>query len=245
MGRACAERLAAEGARVAVLARSHDMALAAALREAGATDSPGLVADIADSAAVDAAFAAVGEQWGELNTLVVAAGPPTQRVRWFEASDADWQQTYDVGALGPVRCVRAALPLLREAAWARVVVLGAMSSRIPGPERTAYSSTKAALATACKSISIDLAPEQILVNVVAPGAVFTDQLRAKRDREAPEVPDDPAALMDWIATRGFRAQTGRIGLPQEIADAVAFLGSRANGYITGAHLNVDGGSAFL
>jgi NAD(P)-dependent dehydrogenase (short-subunit alcohol dehydrogenase family) len=243
MGRACVERLAEEGARVAVLARDgvSAEAVAAELRH-GAL---GLAVDIADTAAVDAAFGEIDARWGGLNSLVIAAGPPTQRVRWYEVADADWKATYDVGALGPVRCLRAALPLLRRANWARIVVLGAMSTRVPGPERTAYTSTKAALATLTKQISIDLAPEQILVNTVSPGAIFTDQLRDKRDREAPDVSDDPTALMDWIATRGFRAHTGRIGLPHEVADVVAFLASPRNAYTTGANINVDGGSLFL
>ncbi|HEX3611434.1 MAG TPA: SDR family oxidoreductase [Sporichthyaceae bacterium] len=244
MGRACAERLAGEGARVAVLARD-GAAAAEVARELG-SECLGLAADIVDSAAVDAAFVAIADAWGELNTLVVAAGPPTQRVRWYEVTDADWLAAYDLGALGPVRCLRAALPLLRRASWARAVVLGAMSTRAPGSERIAYTSTKAALAMLTKQISIDLAPEQILVNTVSPGAVFTDQLRAKRDHDAPGVPDDPDALMEWIATRGgFRAQTGRIGLPHDVADVVTFLASPRNNYVTGANLNVDGGSGFL
>lgn len=247
MGRACALRLAAEGARVAVLGRDPAAldAMTVELPEIGSPDVVALRADVATPADVDAAFAAIAERWGALNSLVIAAGPATDRTSWAELTDAAWTATFDVGVLGPVRCLRAALPLLRAAAWARVVTLGAMSARVPGPERTAYSSAKAALAVATKSISIDLAPEQILVNCVSPGAVFTDQLRAKRDADAPDVPDDPVALMDWIATRGFRAQTGRIGLPEEVADLVAFLVSSRNGYVTGANVNIDGGSAFL
>lgn len=248
IGRACAERLAAEGARVAVVGRDPD-ALAvtgAALVGAGCPDPVGLVADLADAAAVDGVFAVLAECWGALNVLINAAGPATHRVRWYEVPDSEWLATYTVGALGPLRSMRAALPLLRAAEWARVVNLGAMSTRVPGPERAPYTSTKAALATLTKQVSIDLAPEQILVNTVSPGAVFTDQLRAKQERDAPEVDaDDPNALMEWIAARsGFRAQTGRIGRPEEVADVVTFLASPRNAYVTGADVNVDGGSGF-
>ncbi|MDT7561911.1 MAG: 3-oxoacyl-[acyl-carrier protein] reductase [Pseudonocardiales bacterium] len=248
LGRAVAELLAAEGARVAVLGRSVPALddTVAALRSRGAADAVGLVADLTDPGAVTAAFARLDDRWGELNALVNAAGPSTQRLRWYEIPDADWQDCFTLGALAPVRVMRAALPLLRAAEWARIVNIGAMSTRHPSCHRAAYTAAKAALAMLTKQVSIDLAPEQILVNTVSPGAMLTERLRARLDPGVPGVDvDDAHAVMDWMREHsGFAAQTGRIGLPSEVAALVLHLASPANSYVTGADVNADGGSLF-
>ena len=249
MGRATAERLAAEGARVAVLGRDRaalDETLGA-LRERGCPDPVALAADLADPAAIEAAFGALRHGWGELNVLVNAAGPDTQRVRWSEITDEEWTGAFTLGVLGPVRCMRAALPLLRTAHWARIVNIGAMSTRVPGAHRAAYTASKAALAQITKQVSVDLAPEGILVNTVSPGAIFTDQLRDKLATSGGDPVDltDDRALMDWLSRRsGFAAQTGRIGRPEQVADLICFLVSPRNAYVTGADVNIDGGSTF-
>jgi 3-oxoacyl-[acyl-carrier protein] reductase len=250
MGRATAERLALEEARVAVIGRDRDALdeTLDALRACGGPDPVALAADITDPAAVTTAFEALETRWGSLNVLVNAAGPATQRVRWSEIPDDDWTGAFTLGTLGPIRCMRAALPLLRAASWARIVNIGAMSTRVPGPHRAAYTASKAALAQVTKQVSIDLAPEQILVNTVSPGAVFTDQLRDKLSREDASVSvdvTDDTALMDWLSRRsGFASQTGRVGRPEQVADLIAFLVSPRNAYVTGADVNIDGGSAF-
>lgn len=248
MGRATAERLAAEGARVAVLGRDRgalDDTLDA-LRRCGGPDPVALPADLTDLSAIEGAFEVLRERWGELNVLVNAAGPATQRVRWSEIPDADWADAFTLGTLGPVRCMRAGLPLLRAAGWARIVNIGAMSTRVPGAHRAAYTASKAALAQVTKQVSIDLAPEQILVNTVSPGAIFSDQLRDKLTADEVEVDaTDDHALMDWLHRRsGFSSQTGRIGRPEQVADLIAWLASPRNAYVTGADVNIDGGSTF-
>lgn len=136
MGRATADRLAAEGARVAVVGRDraalHETL--EALRAAGSPDPVALAADLADPAAVDGAFEALRERWGALNVLVNVAGPATQRVRWAEIPDDEWTGAFTLGTLGPIRCMRAALPQLRAASWARIVNIGAVSTRVPGAD---------------------------------------------------------------------------------------------------------------
>lgn len=243
LGRAVAELLAAEGARVAVLGRDPDALddTVHALRRAGAPEAVGLAAELVDPDAVSGVFDRLGQRWPMLNVLVNAAGPATQRQRWYEIGDDEWADCLTLGVLAPVRTMRAALPLLRAADWARIVNIGAMSTRHPSAHRAAYTSAKSALATLTKQVSIDLAPEQILVNTVAPGAMLTERLRAR----AGVGPDEVVPAMDWMREHGgFVAQTGRAGLPAEVATAVVYLASRANGYLTGAEVNVDGGSLF-
>jgi 3-oxoacyl-[acyl-carrier protein] reductase len=124
MGRAAAEALAAEGARVAVLARTQSAIdeTVTALLTLGAQDAVGLSADLTDGPSIAGAFDQLGERWGELNVLVNAAGPVEVGVGRFDAiDDAEWAATFDIGTISAVRCVRAALPLLRQAEWARIV----------------------------------------------------------------------------------------------------------------------------
>ena len=119
MGLAIAETLAAEGARVAVMARGRaglDSAVEA-LRAAGAPDAVGVSVDMSDAASIAAGFATVADRWGELNSLVHTIGPSDG---YFEdMGDAEWDAAFTLGTMSAVRSIRAALPMLRSAPWAR------------------------------------------------------------------------------------------------------------------------------
>jgi 3-oxoacyl-[acyl-carrier protein] reductase len=246
MGLATARCLAADGARVAVVARSRpDLDRAAEeLRQQGSPDALGLVADVRDAGQVDKLFAEVGKRWsGELNVLVSAVGPST--VGSFEdLTDEQWHQAFDDGVMGMVRCVRSALPLLRKAAWARIVNFSAHSTQRQSVVLPAYTAAKAALTSISKNLSLLLAKEEILVNVVSPGSIASESLVGWAKSVGVDG-DDPYQLMDAIAKHfGHAAHLPRAGLPDEIGPVVAFLASRRNSYMTGANVNVDGGSDF-
>ncbi len=251
MGRAVAQVFAREGARVAVLARDRGRLdeTVGELGGLGAADAVGLPADTTDTVAVNAAFATLGQRWGELNALVCAAGPPVSDIPWTDVTDDQWRHAFDIGALGTVRCARAALPLLRAARWARIVSLSAMSSRSQGYGLAEYTAAKAALNSITKNLSLELAPDGILANVVSPGTFVTEQLRRHLDTmESARGVDaaDLAGVMAWIQRQyAVRADLGRAGDPAEIAAVICFLASARNTYTTGANVNVDGGSAFF
>jgi NAD(P)-dependent dehydrogenase (short-subunit alcohol dehydrogenase family) len=249
MGRAIALTLAGEGAKVAVLARGQAELdeTVEALQATGAPDALGLRVDVTDNATVQAAFAAIGERWGSLNVLVNTVGPGA--ARFEDLRDEDWEAIFDVGLMSAVRCVRAGLPLLRAAEWARIVNISAHSIQRQSPLLVAYTASKAALASVSKNLAKSLAPEGILVNTVSPGSIvtasFSEGLRPMFEDEGLD-PTDPHDVMKWIEAHFHQpADLGRAGLPQEIAVTVAFLASRANGYVTGANVNVDGGSDFV
>ncbi|EID13424.1 short chain dehydrogenase/reductase family oxidoreductase [Mycobacterium xenopi RIVM700367] len=246
MGLATARCLAADGARVAVIARSRaDLDHAAEeLRGLGSADAVGLVADVRDAGQVDKVFAALGDRWGgELNVLVNAVGPST--VGSFEdLTDDQWRQAFDDGVMGMVHCVRSALPLLRTAAWARIVNFSAHSTQRQSVVLPAYTAAKAALTSISKNLSLLLAKDEILVNVVSPGSIASESLVGWAKSVGVDG-DDPYQLMDAIAKHfGHPAHLPRAGLPDEIGPVVAFLASRRNSYMTGANVNVDGGSDF-
>ncbi len=251
MGRAAAGCFAAEGARVAVLARTPEVLdeTVAELRHLGAADAVALRADLTDRAAVEAAFAEVGDRWGELHVLVNAAGPVDVGIaRFDDLDDEEWIATFDIGAMSAVRCVRAALPLLRAAAWARIVNVSAHSTKRQSAEIVAYTAAKAAMTSLSKNLSLSLAPEGILVNTVSPGSFLSEGMRGYLRALPPERHADPDSLTDamriMVEDFGHPAQLPRAGDPSEIGPVIAFVGSRINTYMTGANINVDGGSDF-
>jgi NAD(P)-dependent dehydrogenase (short-subunit alcohol dehydrogenase family) len=251
MGRAAARTFAAEGARVAVVARGRQALddTVATLQDDGSPDVLGLAADLTNRDEVDDAFARVAERWGEVNVLVNAAGPVEVGIRRFEdLDDEEWMATFDIGTLSAARCVRAALPLLRAAEWARIVNVSAHSTKRQSAELVAYTASKAALTSMTKNLSLSLASDGILVNTVSPGSFLSEGMRAylrSLPAERGVDADDLGDAMRVIAEDfGHPAHLPRAGDPSEIGPVIAFIGSRLNSYMTGANVNVDGGSDF-
>jgi 3-oxoacyl-[acyl-carrier protein] reductase len=246
MGRATANCLADEGARVAIVARSPGDIDSAVedLSRRGSPDAVGLAGDICDDGRIREIFAELGDRWnGELNVLINAPGPTT-RGSFEDLTDDQWRQAVDEGALGMVRCVRWALPLLRKAEWARIVNFSAHSTKRQNVMLPAYTAAKAMVTSISKNLSLLLAPDEILVNVVSPGSFASEALKGWAKSVGVDG-DDVYKLMDAIAEHfGHPAHLPRAGLPEEIGPVVAFLASRRNSYMTGANVNVDGGSDF-
>lgn len=245
MGLAAAECFATDGAKVAVLARTQtDLdRTVARLQDVGAADTLALRADITKPDDVEAAFAQVRDRWGELNILVNATGP-TSVGNFEQLTDDDWWATIDVGVMGMVRCVRAALPLLRAAEWARIVNVSAHSTKRQSAGLVAYTASKAMVTSITKNLSLHLADDEILVNTVSPGSFATESLRQWAGAVGIDA-DDLYAVMRGIDEHfGHPAHLPRAGAPGEIGPVIAFAASRRNTYMTGANLNVDGGSDF-
>jgi NAD(P)-dependent dehydrogenase (short-subunit alcohol dehydrogenase family) len=246
IGLATAVCLAEQGARVGIVGRSEARLTktAATLAAAGSLEVLTLAADLRSAPAVDAVFEEVPMRWGGLNVLVNAAGP-VGAGRFEDLDDAEWKVAFDSGVISAVRTVLAALPLLRAAPWARVVNVTAMSVQHQSPGLVSYTAAKSGLLSVTKNLARSLAAEGILVNAVAPGPILTDWARPVLVRAGIEM-DDPAGAFRLLGRdHGMSVDLGRLGLPQEVAAVIAFCASRANTYMTGAHLNVDGGSDFL
>lgn len=249
MGLAIAETLGAEGASVAIMARGQTALDAAAdrVRNAGAPEVLAISVDMADAESIASGYATVHDAWGRLNVLVHTVGPGAGPFE--ELDDDDWHSAFDLGTMSAVRSVRAALPMLRAAEWARIVTLSAHSIQRQSARLVAYTATKAALSSFTKNLSKSLGPEGILVNCVCPGTIVTASFtEILKDVLAVDGLDssDPHDVMKWVEqTYGHPCDIGRAGLPEEIASATVYLASRRNGYVTGATLNVDGGSDFI
>jgi NAD(P)-dependent dehydrogenase (short-subunit alcohol dehydrogenase family) len=246
MGLATARCLADEGARVAVVGRSKAKLGSAVtdLTDRGSPDVLGRVADIRDAGQVDKVFAELGERWdGELNVIINTVGPGAPG-SFEHLTDQQWREAVEDGVMGMVRCVRAALPLLRKAQWARIVNFSAHSTQRQSVMLPAYTAAKSMLTSVSKNLSLLLAKDEILVNVVSPGSIASEALVGWADSVGVDG-NDPYRLMEAIAKHfGHPAHMPRAGLPEEIGPVAAFLASRRNSYMTGANINVDGGSDF-
>ncbi len=246
MALATARCLADDGARVAVVGRTAEVLDAAAtdLAERGSPDAFGLVADTSDAEQVQRVFDELSARWGgEVNILINAVGPGSVGT-FDDLTDEQWRAAFDDGVMGMVHCVRSALPLLREAQWARIVNFSAHSTQRQSAILPAYTAAKAALTSISKNLSLFLAKDEILVNVVSPGSIASEALVGWAASVGVDG-SDPYALMSAIDEHfGHPAHLPRAGLPDEMGPVVAFLASRRNSYMTGANVNVDGGSDF-
>ena len=248
MGRAAADCFAADGARVAVLARSQSEldATAAALTALGSPDAIGISVDLFDGPSVAAAVAEAGDRWGHLNAVVNAAGPMVGGLKSFETyTDEDWLSVFDGITLSSVRVIRAALPYLRRADWARIVNVSAMSTKRQSPPLIAYTASKSALTSLTKNLAQTLAPEGILVNTVSPGTFASESFKAAVALMPGVDENDLHDIMRFIK-QGFGHEVflDRAADPSEIGPTIAFAASARNTYMTGANINVDGGSDF-
>jgi len=248
IGRSTAELLASEGARVAILARDEAelRETEEALQAAGAGDAIGLQCDLLDTGEVEAAFSFLDERWGECHALVNAVGP-AHFGALDELTDNEWLDEFDRGVLTMVRTTRAALPLLRNATYARIVNLAASSIRHQSPGLIGYTAAKAALASASKNLARALAPEGIVVNTVCPGTVMSSALENYLDdADLTGLPDGPLEAAYAVMARDFGETNdlGRIGTPEEVASLVVFLCSELASFVVGATIPVDGGTDF-
>jgi 3-oxoacyl-[acyl-carrier protein] reductase len=248
MGRAAADCFASDGARIAVLARTQREldATVESLRQLGSPDAVGLQTDLLSQESVEVAFAQIAERWGHCNALVNAAGPFPGGIKGFEEyTDAEWLEVLNGITLSPVRTIRAALPLLRQAEWARVVNVSAMSTKRQSASLIAYTAAKNALTSLTKNLSMSLADDGILVNTVSPGTYVSESLKSAL-RDLPDVDEEDLYDVMRFITRDFGhpVHLNRAGDPKEIGPVIAFVASARNTYMTGANINVDGGSDF-
>jgi 3-oxoacyl-[acyl-carrier protein] reductase len=233
LGEAIARELAAEGARVAICARDEQEVLATA-EAVGAAYAQ--AADVTDPEQVRDVVARSAEALGGIDFLVNNAGgahPGT-----FETlTDDDWHGDLDVKLFSLIRCSREVLPYMRKEGGGRIVNIGAVYSRYPDPAFFATSVNRAAGNSFTKTLALEVAKDDILVNGVNIGFVTTPQWDNIHRRRAPELSRDE--FLDLLARQ--EVPLGRFGTPDEVSGLVAFLLSDRAGYITGASIDVAGG----
>ena len=218
IGRAVAERLKADGHAVATV-------------DLNPSDEEfAHVADVTDRAQVDAALVAVRDKLGPVSILVNAAGLDGFK-RFTDITFAEWQRVVDVNLNGVFHCVQAVLPDMIDAGWGRIVNISSSSTHSGTPYMSHYVAAKSAINGLTKSLALEYGPAGITVNAVPPGFIDTPMLRSAESRG---VLGDVQATIEATPVR-------RMGRPEDIAAACAFLISEEAGYITGQILGVNGG----
>jgi 3-oxoacyl-[acyl-carrier protein] reductase len=239
LGYAAALGLAAEGCRVAINSRD-EAGIAAAARKIGhetGTKVIGLPGDLSDP---DVPARLVGEAvraFDGLDILITNAGGPPSGL--FESFDeAAWQKAIEVTLLSHVRLIRAALPALKQSKSPSVLTVTSYSVKQPIPNLVLSNSIRAATVGLTKSLALELGPQGIRFNSILPAWTDTERVvelmaaRAKQNKTTVEAE---------IAKQSKDSPLGRMGTPQEFANAAVFLVSPAASYITGVMLTVDGG----
>jgi 3-oxoacyl-[acyl-carrier protein] reductase len=225
LGRASAEALLAEGAEVMLCARGRER-LEATRRELEEKFQRPVRALVADVSRPDEAARAVTEaaaQLGGLDVLVTnSGGPPAGTFASHEESA--WRAAVDLLLLSAVAMVRSALPHLEQSSQPRIVMIASTAVKQPIANLILSNSVRAAVAGLGKTLSQELGPKQILVNLVCPGTIDTDRVRQLGHSGTSHIP------------------LGRIGRPDEFGAVVAFVASARASYLTGSTLQVDGGS---
>jgi len=231
IGLGVARQLVADGHRVALLDRDGAGAEAAAadLRAGGGT-AVAVEVDVADRAAVDAAFAKVRAELGPVELLITSAG-----IESFQAlgdiTAESWDRIIAVNLTGTFACVQAAVPDMLAAGGGRIVTIASSSAQSGAPHMAHYAASKGGVISLTKSLAVEFARQGITANAITPSLVDTPMARA-----AEAAGDFPG--VDVVAPM---VPLGRAGTPDDIAAACSFLCSDGGSYITGQVLGVNGG----
>ena len=227
IGLAIALRLATDGATVVGTATTEEGAakISALLNDVG-NSGTGMKLDVTDAAAMDSVLAAIEAKYGAVTILVNNAGITRDNLL-LRMKDDEWDAVMATNLRPAFRLAKAVLRGMMKARHGRIIQIGSVVGSSGNPGQANYSAAKAALLGFTKSLAQEVGSRNITVNCVAPGFVDTDMTKAL-----------PDAARETLLSR---IPLGRLGTPEDIAHAVAFLASSGAGYVTGATLHVNGG----
>jgi 2-hydroxycyclohexanecarboxyl-CoA dehydrogenase len=232
IGLAISERLAADGAAVAVFDRDGDTAEATAAKivAAGGT-AVGLTVDVTDRALIDAGVAETRARLGRPTILVNNAG--LQGFDPFLSISAEkWQRILTVNLTGTFNCCQAVIPAMIEEGWGRIVNISSSSAQGGQQLMSHYVASKAGVIGLTKALALEFGPQGITVNTIPPGFIDTPMLRTSEER---------GLLGKGVEFHEAQTPVRRVGRPEDIAAMTAFLVSDEAGYVTGQVLGVNGG----
>jgi dihydroanticapsin dehydrogenase len=235
IGRATAELFAREGAAV-VIADVNAEKGAAVARKIAASGGRALFVetDVSDEPSITRMVGQAVKEFGKIDVLVNNAA--VFILRGIDASVEEWRRILDVNVMGASLVAKHVVPEIRKVGGGAIVNLGSISSFIAQPQFVTYNATKGAIATMTRCMALDLAADNIRVNAVCPGTVWTqivERITREKGMDRKAADADP----EW----GGASMLKRIADPSEIANAILFLASDDASYVTAAHLMVDGG----
>lgn len=229
-GKGIAERFVAEGARVAILDMNEDGAKSVA--DSLGESAISIHCDVSDGAQVADAVTKTTEALGGLDIVVNNAGWTNANSPLMETDEATFRKIYDVNVLSIFHMTKACVPMWREQGGGVMINIGSVAGIRPRPGLTWYNSSKGAVNVMTKSLAVELAPDGIRVNCVAPVMGATGLLEKFMG-----MPDTPENRKKFIAT----VPMGRLSEARDVANATLYLASEDADFITGVVLEVDGG----
>ena len=239
LGFAAAVTLAQEGCKVAINSRDEEKVKAAAEKithETG-TQAYGIAGDVSEASAADDLIKSAFERLGGLDILITnAGGPPSGSFEIFD--EETWQKAVDTSFISHVRLIRAALPYLRKSSAPSVLTMTSYTVKQPLPNLVLSNSIRAATVGLTKSLALDLGKEGIRFNSIMPGWTETERVI---DLMAFRAKNNNTTIEEETAKQTAEIPLGRMGRPQEFANAAVFLVSPAASFIHGVALAVDGG----
>jgi 3-oxoacyl-[acyl-carrier protein] reductase len=238
LGYASALGLAREGCRLVICSRDQARVEAAAesIRKATGADVKALEADVSSAAEAKRLVDAAVSAYGGLEIVVHnAGGPPAGET--LAMTDEQWQKAFEQNLLSFTRIVGAAVPEMKKAGYGRVLTIASSSIKQPIPNLSLSNALRAGVWGIAKTLSRELAPQGILVNVVAPGRIDTERIA---ELDAANAQKSGKSVDDVRKASVASIPLGRLGRPEELANLVVFLASEAGSYITGQAITVDG-----
>lgn len=239
IGFAIAQALADEGASVVLASRDGEacVARAAEISERGAGSATGTACDMGDLDAVDGLAAFALEHLGGVDVLVLnTGGPPFGPVSAVET--ATWREHFETMVLSVMRLTGHLLPSMRERGWGRILMVTSTGVVEPIPALGISNALRVSLVNWAKTLSFEIAPDGVTINVVMPGRIATERMeqlyRARAESEGITVDAARKAVEESIPA-------GRVGTVEEFAALAAFLAGESASYITGSAIAVDGG----
>lgn len=238
IGLATARRLAQEGARVLMVARSEDALAEAAEQVEGAE---WIAADVTDPDCAHRIVATATEQLGGLDVLVNNAGF-SKNISLDDLTEDDWREQHEVHVLAPMRLMRLAAPLMAARGWGRIVNVASSSGKRPSAANMAYSVAKAGQLSLSRAFADVYAKDGVLVNAVTPGPTATGLWTGDGGLADQAAAASGTTRDEALAAAAEKIPRGRLGDVQDVADVVVFLCSERAGNVAGAAWSADGGS---
>jgi NAD(P)-dependent dehydrogenase (short-subunit alcohol dehydrogenase family) len=235
IGRAAATRFAAEGAAVAAVDLNADAAkeTAAQIGAAGGT-AVAVAANVADRDQVSSAFGQILGEYGQVHVLYNNAGVNSSG-SVLDATEDDWDRSLAVNAKGTFLCAQAAAPSMIASGGGSIINQGSVAALVGIANFASYCAAKGAVVALTRSMSVDLAPRGVRVNVICPGTVYTPLMEPMLTARG------GGDLAAGLALTVAKYPIGRLGTPEEIAAVALFLASDESSFLTGSVLTADGG----
>jgi 3-oxoacyl-[acyl-carrier protein] reductase len=240
IGRATARALAAEGCNLAMCARNAEVLghAADAIRSEYQVEVHSQALDVTDAAALREFVVSTADRFGRIDIAVANAGGPPAK-GFLATSPEEWRRAFELNMLSTVALAQAVIPHMQKRKWGRIVIISSVAVKQPVPDLVLSNAVRGGVLGLVRSLANEFGKDGILVNNVGPGYTATDRLLDLAAARAKITGEPEQKFFDaWCAD----SPLGRLGKPEEVADAIVWLASERASFITGQTILVDGGA---